>query len=187
MQSGSGKRLHTLFSYRELFRGRSKGKCSSQRASSHHYSCAMTACISPSSQHFLPKDSVYCYVCFLHQRGITEASDQKRRWKATLSSDDAVRTQRRLRRLLELAEDVLVTEQVELVRAELDERAAVLWEQHLVADGALHWDQSTLDGAGARADRDDFAFVLLLVVGVREVDAAGRLFIIICNIQTHSM
>lgn len=64
---------------------------------------------------------------------------------------------------------------MELVRTELDDAAAVFWEQHLVADRALHWDQVAFVVAETWTDGDDFAFVLLLLVSVWQVNAAGSL------------
>ena len=79
------------------------------------------------------------------------------------------------RGLLELAQNVLVTEQVEFLLAQLDRAATVLRQQDLVTYSTLDRDQRAVRRTGTGPHRHDLTFILLLGVGIRQVNATRRL------------
>src|ERR1700712_5865627 len=77
--------------------------------------------------------------------------------------------------LLDDGEEVFFAHHEQFVAVDLDGLAAVLAEQHAIADLDVQDDELALVAALARADGQDFALVRLLGGGVGDDDARGGL------------
>src|ERR1700712_5455136 len=77
--------------------------------------------------------------------------------------------------LLDDGEEVFFAHHEQLVAVDLDGLAAVLAEQHAIADLDVQGDEHTLVVALARADGQDFALIRLFGGGVGDDDARGGL------------
>src|SRR3546814_6004985 len=96
---------------------------------------------------------------------LVDAPSNRMKWGRIGSGDDA--------------EDVRFLHNQQLFAVDLDFGARPFAEQDAVAGLDVERGDLAVVGAGARTDRDDFAFLRLFLGSVGADDAAGRLFLAI--------
>ena len=85
------------------------------------------------------------------------------------------------------AENVVLADERELLVVDLHLGAAVLADQHLVADLHLERNGVTLLVLLAGAERDDFSLLGLFLRGIRNDDSPANLFFFLDVLHEHSI